>query len=338
MEKKVFKTGEIITPEFMNQLQDAIKETESEVGEHYGEFEELVTALMSVFTSNFDTYSVSKDGFTATLDGKRLVIGNGSISISLEPGNSGLVISHNGAGSVNVNPLQGISFYGPGADGLELKRNLIKIIGSLQGSAFPVEIKVIDGKLYIDTTLRIGGGLDVNGNEIKSFTGRIPDSGYYFIITPDEILLDGGVGAFSSRPKFYVRKNGAVYDVSGIGNLSVDSVKYTSAAVPNSLTTNDDCDDLDNYYNRYKNKEFVYRIPDAYGHAGGVVQMSTPFYLNSNSEDVGKTVSIINIGNIDLEVIYKVGDGTRLIFIPVSHGKKFICSQYGNDKIWVPLD
>ena len=72
MEKKVFKTGEIITPEFMNQLQDAMKENESEVGEHYGEFEELVTALMRVFTSNFDTYSVSKDGFTATLDGKSL--------------------------------------------------------------------------------------------------------------------------------------------------------------------------------------------------------------------------------------------------------------------------
>lgn len=337
MEKKVFKTGEIITPEFMNQLQDAVKETESEVSEHYDEFEELVTALMRVFTSNFDTYSVSKDGFTATLDGKRLVIGNGSISISLEPGNSGLVISHNGAGNVNVGSTN-ISFNGPGSDGLELGRNLIKIIGSLQGSNFPVEIKVIDGKLYIDTTLRIGGGLDVNGNEIKSFTGRTPDTGYYFIITPDEILLDGGVGAFSSRPKFYVRKNGSVYDVSGIGNLSVHSVKYTSAAVPNSMTTNDDCDDLDNYYNRYKNKEFVYRRPDEYVHAGAVVQMSTPFYLNSNSEDVGKTVSIMNIGNIDLEVVYKVWDGTRSITIPASHGKKFVCTQYGNDKIWLPLD
>ena len=67
MEKKVFKTGEIITPEFMNQLQDAVKETESEVSEHYGEFEELVTALMRVFTSNFDTYSVSKDGYIFSL-------------------------------------------------------------------------------------------------------------------------------------------------------------------------------------------------------------------------------------------------------------------------------
>lgn len=87
MEKKVFKTGEIITPEFMNQLQDAVKETESEVSEHYGEFEELVTALMRVFTSNFDTYSVSKDGFTATLDGKGIQIGSstGGLKIASNP-------------------------------------------------------------------------------------------------------------------------------------------------------------------------------------------------------------------------------------------------------------
>lgn len=200
MEKKVFKTGEIITPEFMNQLQDAVKETESEVSEHYGEFEELVTALMRVFTSNFDTYSVSKDGFTATLDGKSLTIGNGQTSISLKPGNGGIAVSVNGGDGVSVNPLEGISFYGPGALGLKLERGKITITGAKQGSSFPVEINVNEGELNIDSPLAINQLLRVFGKKIVSFDKNhsISDP-ENFEIDHSGITLNAGPGQSGNR-------------------------------------------------------------------------------------------------------------------------------------------
>ncbi len=72
MEKKVFKTGEIITPEFMNQLQDEVKSTQETIETHYGEFEDLVAALMRVFTENFEKYKTVKDDKEFSFDGENL--------------------------------------------------------------------------------------------------------------------------------------------------------------------------------------------------------------------------------------------------------------------------
>ena len=244
MEKQVFKTGEIVTPEFLNKVQDTINETQSDVDNHYGEFEELVTALMRVFTSNFDTYSVSKDGFTATLDGKSLTIGNGQTSISLKPGNGGIDVSVNGGGGVSVN-LNGISFYGPGADGLELKRNLIKIIGALSSSAFPVEIRVNEGKLCIDNPVNIEGVLEVlykngKGSLIKSYFttasiaffdtisgGSVNDEGAYNTNNHYELSDKGLIFAknvYGQQCRIYKNSQTNKYDLSGFGAIEGKSL------------------------------------------------------------------------------------------------------------------
>lgn len=229
MEKQVFKTGEIVTPEFLNKVQDAINETQSDVDNHYGEFEELVTALMHVFTSNFDTYSVSKDGFTATLDGKSLTIGNGQTSISLKPGNGGIVVSVNGGGGVSVNPSEGISFYGPGALGLKLERGKITITGAKQGSSFPVEINVNEGELNIDSPLVINQLLRVFGKKIVSFDKNhsISDPAN-FEIDYSGITLNAGPG--QSGPRIFKIRNTATgfemlceegsFNISSLMNLT----------------------------------------------------------------------------------------------------------------------
>lgn len=223
MEKKVIKTGEIVTPEFLNKVQDAINEMQSDVDNHYGEFEELVTALMRVFTSNFDTYSVSKDGFTATLDGKSLTIGNGTVSISLKPGNGGIDVSVNGGGGVSVNPSEGISFYGPGVLGLKLERGKITITGAEQGSGFPVEINVNEGELNIDSPLAINKLLRVFGKKIVSFDKNhsISDPAN-FEIDYSGITLNAGPGQSGNRI-FKIRNTATGFEMlceAGTFNIS----------------------------------------------------------------------------------------------------------------------
>ena len=197
MEKKVFKTGEIITPEFMNQLQDAIKETESEVGEHYGKFEELVTALMRVFTSNFDTYSVSKGGVTLTESGDGITLtrstegGTYELSISEE----GILISASYRGiSRNVKlSYDMFSQILSTAGGVEIHDAIIDFVAP-GGNTVLASIRYSEGKISFSKPISITGDIESSG-WVKAYYGidfgtwKIVNGGYGTLVISK--VIDG---------------------------------------------------------------------------------------------------------------------------------------------------
>ncbi len=100
MEKKVFKTGEIVTPEFLNQIQDVINE-QNEV------FSQLKTALLEVFSDEFDEYTLV--GYSRllgeiimTLSGNGLGLATGYCHTSVDPTGIYIYMSNNRLISLNA--------------------------------------------------------------------------------------------------------------------------------------------------------------------------------------------------------------------------------------------
>ena len=173
MNKKIFKTGDIITPEFLNKVQDAIKETESEVGEHYGEFEELVKALMSVFSPNFDTYSVSKGGVTLTESGNGITLARSTegetyeLSISEE----GILISSSYRGiSRNVKLSSDmLSQILSTAGGVEIHDAIIDFVAP-GGNTVLASIRYSEGKISFSKPISITGDIESSA-WVKAYYG-----------------------------------------------------------------------------------------------------------------------------------------------------------------------
>lgn len=338
MEKKVFKTGEIITPEFMNQLQDAIKETESEVGEHYGEFEELVTALMRVFTSNFDTYSVSKDGYKITIGGATgielsHVSRPGEQKLTFYPGELRCLLNDNSGFVLNRQYLQFIS------ENLNFFLDPINklLTWNVDNNDF---INISPDAVSINIIIKALNGLIVDGGLLRTNVGiQVAQNWRIVGGNNNSLVLQRLSNNGATEDCLIIRSDGFVTINKGLrcDDITYKKIKPVSGAIPTDLTPGDDCDTLESYENTYGESDIVYRMASEPGtHTG---DLSSKFYLNGQDGLSGRSVTIFNVGNYGLTVRYEGLNGeSQNINIPIMRGRKFMCAASGPNLFWLPID
>ncbi|SHL79599.1 hypothetical protein SAMN05720470_1174 [Fibrobacter sp. UWOV1] len=346
MNKKTFKTGDIITPEFLNALQNpSFEKGEEEVGhlptpegiEYLGkarvnEEDSNPRFLAQIFNqATHPAYRIGNLVFTVKETRGGLMFAGDVIS-GWEPMGVGEATTLNCNSDKDYN----IYFSGSGytvtiespflaglngAEGNHLailhNRSIgeitIKMKCSANGNTWYDEIDLPEGVSFLHYISGDGFGV----YRLQSFSAAIEDA------------LNQATVTFLAKTGGNINGSLFISQTLNVNKIFTDYLSVSrinrNIAIPDTLTTNDLQDTLGKYLTHYEPKSLdVFRIPDHYSHQGGDVGMSTDFYLTEYTPTTGDELIVHNVGNDDLTIHWTGYGGTQSATISPGYSKKFV--------------
>ena len=298
MNTKNFKTGDIVTPELLNELQNpSFNKQPGEVGHlplppNYSEKQQCKTIYADALADSVD---LGDWPYNAVIMVHKRMNGETPVypqHLSIQCANTtGIIIvipelAQNGT----------LTIYVQGSGSSELATTSLK----------KNEIAIINAYINIE------GAIDCFIRKFQS--GDRPE---YTNVLSSLFTVNGGDG---HKASIYIDSNFNLVIAAAnnstvnavdlkiplkVSSLTVGKVKK-SMAVPTGLTTNDTRNTLGLYFERYTPDTLdVFRMPDTYSNQGGAVGMDTTFELSGYNATIGEVLTVHNVGNVDLEVLWE---------------------------------
>lgn len=350
MNKKVFKTGDVITPEFLNALQNpSFEKSEGEVGylPKPNEFENIGKVKLNEKAPDF---RFLEDYFNRSVTPEYRI---GNIVFTVSETRGGLILAGDvisgweimgvsEATTLNQASDKDYNIWFSGSDyTVTIEPNFLKGLTGNAGKHFAVLHNLSNGKISIRMKCAGNGHTwydEMDLPEGISFLYYVSGEGFSVYRLQSfnasiEYILNQVSATFLAKTGGKISGSLTVSEELNADGLLVVKKIRKNIGIPESLTTNDSYDSLGEYMEIYKPDSLdVFRIPDHYNDQGIDVGMSTDFYLTNYKAEVGSELVIHNIGTDDLTIHWNdYTNNSKTVTISSGCSKKFIAL---NESIW----
>lgn len=328
MNKKVFKTGDIITPEFLNALQDqSFGKQPGEVGHlplppNYSEKQQCKTIYADALA---DSVNLGDWPYNAVVMVHKRTNGETTVyphHLTIQCANTtGIIIvipelAQNGTLTIYVQ--------GAGSSELattSLKRNEIAIINACSNNEGTIDcfIRKFQSGDRLELTNALSSIFTVNGGDNHKALIYI-DSNYNLVI---EAANNSTVNAVDLKIPLKV------------SSITAKKINHP-ITIPENLTPNDTRDTLALYMERYAPDTLdVFRKTDGYPNSGGGdTVLSGTFTLTGYVPNLGDELTVHNIGSYDLGILWTDFKGTsRSVIVSPGCSKRFIAISIDNSAV-----